>query len=195
MISLEKVHKQGLIHRDISPSNIMILEKTVKLIDFGAARHASGDGNRSISLMLKPGYAPEEQYRSKGVQGPWTDVYALCATIYKCITGVTPDEANDRLHHDELKTPSQLGINVDPRFESALMKGMSVMAENRYQSIEALLKDISPFALSSGKRPEPAADDSRTVLTTEEDQSTRYVHQQQSSQRQPVVPMQPVQPV
>lgn len=195
MISLEKVHKQGLIHRDISPSNIMILEKTVKLIDFGAARHASGDGNRSISLMLKPGYAPEEQYRSKGVQGPWTDVYALCATIYKCITGVTPDEANDRLHHDELKTPSQLGINVDPRFESALMKGMSVMAENRYQSIEALLKDISPFALSDGKRSEPVSDEGRTVLTTEEDQSTRYVHQQQSSQRQPVVPMQPVQPV
>ena len=195
MISLEKVHKQGLIHRDISPSNIMILEKTVKLIDFGAARHASGDGNRSISLMLKPGYAPEEQYRSKGVQGPWTDVYALCATIYKCITGVTPDEANDRLHKDELKTPSQLGISVDPRFESALMKGMSVMAENRYQSIEELLKAISPFAISGGKRSEPVSDDGRTVLTTQEDQSTRYVHQQQSSQRQPVVPMQPVQPV
>ena len=195
MISLEKVHKQGLIHRDISPSNIMILENTVKLIDFGAARHASGDGNRSISLMLKPGYAPEEQYRSKGVQGPWTDVYALCATIYKCITGVTPDEANDRLHKDELKTPSELGVSVDPRFESALMKGMSVLAENRYQSIEELLKDISPFALSGGKRSEPASDDGRTVLTTQEDQSTRYVHQQQSSQRQPVVPMQPVQPV
>lgn len=189
MISLEKVHKQGLIHRDISPSNIMILKNTVKLIDFGAARQASRDGNRSMSLMLKPGYAPEEQYRSKGVQGPWTDVYALCATIYKCITGVTPDEANDRLHSDELKLPSQLGFSVDPRFEAALMKGLSVLQENRYQSIQELLADISPFALSGGKKGETAADDGKTAFTATEDQSTRYVAPPQdlnAAYRQPV---------
>ncbi|MBP1538708.1 MAG: leucine-rich repeat domain-containing protein [Ruminococcus sp.] len=174
MISLEKVHKQGLIHRDISPSNIMILKNSVKLIDFGAARQASRDGNRSMSLMLKPGYAPEEQYRSKGVQGPWTDVYALCATIYKCITGVTPDEANDRLHNDELKPPSQMGISVDPRFEAALMKGLSVLQQDRYQSIEDLLKDISPFALSGGTKTQAADDEGRTAFSAPEDQSTRY---------------------
>lgn len=190
MISLEKVHKQGLIHRDISPSNIMILQNTVKLIDFGAARQASRDGNRSMSLMLKPGYAPEEQYRSKGVQGPWTDVYALCATIYKCITGVTPDESNDRLHNDELKPPSQMGVSVDPRFEAALMKGLSVLQQNRYQSIEDLLKDISPFALSGSSKSEPSADDEgKTAFSAPEDQSTRYVAPPQNLNagfRQPV---------
>ena len=185
MISLEKVHKQGLIHRDISPSNIMILHNTVKLIDFGAARQASGEGGKSISLMLKPGYAPEEQYRSKGVQGPWTDVYALCATMYKCITGVTPEEANDRLHKDELKTPSQLGISVDQGFERALMKGLSVLQENRYQSIEELLNDIKPYAFSSGGQPENGADKG---FIPQEDQSTRYAGVQPDEQRQSVQP-------
>ena len=186
MISLEKVHKQGLIHRDISPSNIMILQNTVKLIDFGAARQTTSGGNKSISLMLKPGYAPEEQYRSKGVQGPWTDVYALCATIYKCITGVTPDEANDRLHKDELKTPSQLGVSVEPGFEAALMKGLSVLQENRYQSIEELLGDISPFAISGGAKNASADDGNTAAFPSQEDQSTRFVAAVQSSQRTPV---------
>ncbi len=195
MLSLEKVHKQGLIHRDISPSNIMILHNTVKLIDFGAARQASRDGGKSLSLMLKPGYAPEEQYRSKGVQGPWTDVYALCATMYKCITGVTPEESNDRLHKDDLKTPSQLGINIEPGFEAALMKGLSVLQENRYQSIEALLRDISPFAVSSNA--ENDNNEQSKAFVAQEDQSTRFAAEQPDAQREPVFNdayRQPVQP-
>lgn len=178
MLSLEKVHKQGLIHRDISPSNIMILKNTVKLIDFGAARNSAGDGNRSMSLMLKPGYAPEEQYRSKGVQGPWTDVYALCATIYKCITGITPDEANDRLHSDELKKPSELGVKVTPSFEAALMKGLSVLQQNRYQSVQELVGDLSSISISDKVEfmgdPQP-----RTTVPADaqpqEDDSTRCI--------------------
>ena len=195
MLSLEKVHKQGLIHRDISPSNIMILQNTVKLIDFGAARQASREGGKSLSLMLKPGYAPEEQYRSKGVQGPWTDIYALCATMYKCITGITPDEANDRLHKDELKAPSKLGIDVDAGFEAALMKGLSVLQENRYQSIEELLKDIRPFAASAKTESGQAVKGSK--FAAQEDPSTRFAAEQPDIQRQPVLGnafSQPVQP-
>lgn len=139
MESLKKIHTQGLIHRDISPDNIMLVDGRVKLLDFGAARTVSATANNSLSVMLKPGYAPEEQYRSKGEQGPWTDVYALCATMYKCITGVTPDDAAQRLYNDELKAPSALGIAIDPAVEKALLKGLNVKQKDRYQSIDELL--------------------------------------------------------
>jgi len=136
MSSLSRIHEQGLIHRDISPDNIMMLaEGSLKLLDFGAAREISGLDEKSLSVMLKPGYAPEEQYRSKGIQGPWTDIYALCATIYKCITGITPVDAMQRIFHDEVKPPSALGVTISPQHESALMKGMAISQKDRYQSI------------------------------------------------------------
>ena len=139
MKSLAEVHKQGLIHRDISPDNIMITKDSkVKLLDFGAARDISADGQKSLSIQLKRGYAPEEQYRSHGKQGPWTDIYALCATMYRAITGVQPVEALERMQNDTLQRPSALGIAIDPNKENALMYGMAVRAENRFQNIALL---------------------------------------------------------
>lgn len=172
MDSLKKVHTQGLIHRDISPDNIMIVDGHVKLLDFGAARNVSATANKSLSVMLKPGYAPEEQYRSKGAQGPWTDVYALCATMYKCITGITPDDSTQRVFSDELKTPSALGINIDPVIEKALLKGLNVMQKDRYQNIDELLNGFKGINAV-------ADDDSKTVYggvqpVEEEDKPTEY---------------------
>lgn len=139
MESLSCVHRKGLIHRDISPDNIMITkDSNVKLIDFGAARDISADGQKSLSIQLKPGYAPEEQYRSHGEQGPWTDVYALCATIYRAITGRQPVESLERVHNDSLIRPSELGVHISPQAESVLMTGLEVFAQNRFQGIDAL---------------------------------------------------------
>jgi len=151
MVSLAQVHSTGLIHRDISPDNIMLTEDgSMKLLDFGAARDFTNENEKSLSVMLKPGYAPEEQYRTKGKQGPWSDVYAFAATIYKCITGVTPPESMERMRQDELKRPGALGAAISAEKESVLLKGMSVYAEQRYQSMAAFHQAL--FA-SGGGRP------------------------------------------
>ena len=151
--SLSQVHEAGIIHRDISPDNIMIQsDGDVKLIDFGAAREFELGNERSMSVLLKPGYAPEEQYRSRGEQGPWTDVYALCATMYRCITGKKPIESMERMREDKLSYPSHFGIDIVPETENALMAGMAVYAEDRLRDMKEL-----HYALYRGVRSKSAA--------------------------------------
>ena len=141
--SLDEIHSQGMIHRDISPDNIMVLpDGRIKLMDFGAARDYTEFGEKSLSIVLKPGYAPPEQYQTHGVQGPWTDIYALCATMYKCITGENPPDAIDRLVDDHLKKISAFGITVSPQIEEAIIKGMSVAAKDRYQNVGDFCEDL-----------------------------------------------------
>ncbi len=143
MTSLAQMHAQGIIHRDISPDNIMISKAGyMKLIDFGAARDFQGLDEKSLSVLLKPGYAPIEQYSSKGNQGPWTDVYAMCATMYRAITGISPEESTERLQNDTLQRPSAFGINIDAAKEVALMKGMAVRYQERISSMEELLFEL-----------------------------------------------------
>ena len=141
--ALDEIHSQGLIHRDISPDNIMVLpDGRIKLMDFGAARDYTEFGEKSLSIVLKPGYAPPEQYQTHGIQGPWTDIYALCATMYKCITGENPPDAIDRLVDDHLKKISAFGISVSPQIEKAIIKGMSVAAKDRYQNVGDFCEDL-----------------------------------------------------
>ena len=137
MDALREVHKHGVLHRDISPDNIYLCQDNrIKLLDFGSARYALGGHSRSLSVVVKPGYAPEEQYRGKGKQGAWTDVYSVAASMYRCVTGVVPPEALDRLDEDELLRPSELGVQIPAEAEEALMLALAVKADNRIQSIE-----------------------------------------------------------
>jgi serine/threonine protein kinase len=150
MDALAAVHAEGILHRDISPDNIYLTRSgKVKLIDFGAARNALGQKSRNLSIILKEGYAPEEQYRASGIQGPWTDVYAMAATLYHAITGRIPQPALDRQAQDKLQWPSQLQIQIEPRVEAALMKALAIKAGDRFQSMEdfkaALTGSVTSF--------------------------------------------------
>lgn len=161
MVSLEAVNNAGIIHRDISPDNIMCLKNgKIKLMDFGSARDFDDTALRSTSIMLKPGYSPEEQYRKSGKLGPWTDVYGLCATIYRCITGKTPDEALDRAFEDSLKKPSELGVSISSELEKVLMYGLAVRKNDRCQNMTELMALIDQ---ATGSSADAQTDSYRTV--------------------------------
>ncbi len=113
-------------------------------MDFGAARMAVGERSQSLSVVLREGYAPEEQYRRNGDQGPWTDVYAIAATLYQCITGVTPPPALDRMHNDIAQSPRELGVFIPPEAEAALLRALSVSVSGRFQSVEAFENALAP---------------------------------------------------
>lgn len=133
--ALNEVHKSGIIHRDIAPDNIFISKDgKVSLIDFGAARYATTLHSKSLSVILKPGYAPEEQYRTRGNQGPWSDVYAIAATLYRAITGKVPEESLERTTDDSLKEPSKLGVEIPKSLENAIMNALNIKAEDRIQT-------------------------------------------------------------
>ncbi len=143
MKSLRTIHAEGIIHRDISPDNIMLTKNgKLKLMDFGSARYYTNE-ERHMSVVLKKGYAPEEQYGSSTEQGPYTDVYALCATIYTCVTGREPPDSHDRLRYDSIIPPSGLGVGISPVHEQALMHGLAVRAENRCFDMDQLIKEFS----------------------------------------------------
>ena len=136
--ALEAVNEAGIIHRDIAPDNIL-LTKTgeIKLIDFGAARYATTTHSKSLTVIIKPGYSAEEQYRSRGEQGPHTDVYSVGAVLYKLITGETPPDALERRAtfqskgKDILKPIHKIVKNVPPNIETAIHNAMNVRIEDR----------------------------------------------------------------
>jgi serine/threonine protein kinase len=133
------------LHRDVSPDNIMITRQgLIKLLGFDSACDATKVPSRHLSVILKPGFCPEEQYRTRGVQGEWTDVYSVAATLYRCITGSTPPPAPDRLIQDVLVSPSTLCPGLPAGLEAALFKGLAVKAENRYQTIDEFQHDVRP---------------------------------------------------
>ena len=132
--ALSAMHALDLIHRDISPDNLMLDKGGVRLLDFGCAREAA-QGKNSMTVVLKQGYSPIEQYQHKG-QGPWTDIYSLAATLYYCLTGTSPPQALDRICDEELTPPRQLGADVTPAQERAILRGMGLRRSQRYATAE-----------------------------------------------------------
>lgn len=150
--ALIAVHRDGVLHRDISPSNILVTsDGNVRLIDFGAARAYSFEHSNSLSIILKGGYAPLEQYTKHGNQGPWTDVYALCATVYYCVTGRIPEQATDRIDVDCLEPPSKLGARISRELDELIMCGMAFRSADRIQSMEELKRGLESVKAKSDR--------------------------------------------
>lgn len=150
--ALKAIHKEGILHRDISPDNIFITEDNrIKLIDFGAARFQKGEKDSVQEIVLKPGFAPPEQYRSKGKQDARTDIYALGATMYRAITGIMPEESVNRVVDDTLRTPRQIDESIPEHVSRTLMKAMALEPDMRFQSVSdfqnALLKKKKVYSL------------------------------------------------
>ena len=151
MQALAEVHKHGIIHRDISPDNIMVQsDGKLILLDLGAAKDLDiqgKDGNvQSSQMVAKHGFSPVEQYGQAGKIGPWTDVYAMAATIYYCCTGVLPPSATDRMIEDTLTCRPRL---TKEQFD-VLAFCMSVLPQKRPQNMDALLQIVTHPA---GKTP------------------------------------------
>lgn len=171
--ALSTVHANGLIHRDISPDNLMLENGRIRLLDFGCAREAS-HGTETMTIALKHGYAPIEQYQQKG-QGSWTDIYALSATIYYCLTGKIPPQALDRITGDELLLPSKLGISLSVEQEKALLKGMKLQPNRRFATAEDMW--IALYAKSVAE-----AKPSSEKQEKQEQQEKKAKHEKQEKQ-------------
>ncbi|MDE2453834.1 MAG: serine/threonine protein kinase, partial [Burkholderiales bacterium] len=145
--ALEVIHAQQCYHRDIAPDNVMLLAANQRwlLLDFGAARRVIGDMTQALTVILKPGYAPVEQYAEiPGMkQGAWTDVYALAAVVYYAIVGKTPPPSVGRLLNDTYVPLVEFAAGrYSERFLAAIDRALVVRPEARTQSIAELRADL-----------------------------------------------------
>ncbi len=136
--ALEMLHREQVFHRDIAPDNIMLADGRSVLLDFGSARRIIGDGTQALTTVLKPGYAPIEQYSDDGTmkQGAWTDVYALGGVLYHLATGKTPMQAVSRMISDPMQSVADMtGSRFSSMFSQAVTKALSVHVDNRFQTV------------------------------------------------------------
>ena len=154
--AVETMHAGQVLHRDISPENLILgPDGKLTLIDFGAAREYSPGEEENLTVILKRGYAPEEQYHTGSRQGPWTDLYACCAVLYQMVSGILPQDAGQRKEKDRLIPLDEIpGVEVTWQFARAIEKGMTVRAVERYPSIRALRKDLGMEEAESGQQEE-----------------------------------------
>lgn len=171
--SLMQIHAAGMIHRDISPDNIMCAKNgSRKLLDFGASHNFTEDESTTGNATLKHGFAPPEQYGSSSMQGPWTDVYAFAATIYWCITGKVPQDSMDRsIGGDQLRRPSELGAVLTPEAEQVLLRGMTLAVTARYQEIRTFWNALK----KANAKPMPQEQPGNPTEQPEQTQVSRIV--------------------
>lgn len=171
---LSVVHSKQFLHRDIKPSNIFLRKSgPAVLLDFGAARRALEEQSSAMTVMLTPGYAPFEQYSKGDKQGPWSDIYALGATIYHCIVGAAPTPATDRLtsiYDDEPDPVSQALKIIAPRCSPVFIKTIEWMlqphAKDRPRDAQAVLNVLCPVRGVTQRKSQP---DARTIMATDAD--------------------------
>ena len=170
MDALDEIHASGLIHRDISPDNIFLTRfGQVKLLDFGASKTALALMQQSRhSVVLKKGYSPAEQYLGSRRLGPWSDVYGMAATLYRCIAGMPPPDALDRMEEDSLEPPSRMGAAIPWYAEAALLRALSVPSEKRPQSMREFKEGLLGELIFSGSGEEGAEAGRRAAPETEE---------------------------
>ena len=158
MEDLQKVHQLGIIHLDISPDNIMIQKDgSVKLLDLGAAKDLNKKSNGMSQLVTKNGFSPAEQYMENGKIGPWTDVYALCATIYYACYGKLVPQALERLDQDTLTFDLPVKETIPQNVIETLKKGLAIRAAERIQSVEELMQQLDVSASKPDPKPQPDA--------------------------------------
>ena len=148
--ALVVAHSASVLHRDISPDNIMVCDDGgIKLIDFGAARQVVAEHSQSFSVIIKPGFAPPEQYRKKGNQGPWTDVYSLGTTLYFTLTGDIPEDPSSRFDDDD--TFKENRFDIDPIMWEIITKATKLTVDERYADAYELKKELDLISI----KPEP----------------------------------------
>ena len=152
---MQMIHHKQVLHRDVSADNLIITHNgSLKLIDFGATRQEFTKNQYTGTILCKQGYSAIEQYSTGRNQGPWTDIYGLCASIYFMLTGVVPDSAPDRIQNDCVRSLVQMDeIAMSKVQKEAIMKGLAVEVEHRYHTMAELyvalygekLEDISGY--------------------------------------------------
>ncbi|MCM1054753.1 MAG: serine/threonine protein kinase [Bacteroides sp.] len=144
------IHDKNIIHRDLSPDNVMITEDgDVRLVDFGNARPFSYEGDNSLTVALRPGYAPLEQYQHYGSQGPWTDIYSLGAVLYFALTQKNPCDPMTRIEDDSEFHTGLSGVN--PKLAAIICKMSEIKPDCRYIESGEMIRELRRVGLTPQK--------------------------------------------
>ena len=172
-MSLQQIHQSMLLHRDIGPDNLILMnDQTVYLIDFGATRMYGLNSPHSMSVLVKEGFAPIEQYSRSGKQGPWTDIYALAATYYFLTTTVKPPSAPDRITGIKMLPLQKMNPNVPKDISKAIAHAMAKNWKHRPQTVSEFLDEMG---LSDDKKTSFGQDDyDKTIFLDDKVCSCRW---------------------